>query len=112
MENEKKLGQLKNFNDLDIAEKLRSVLGAVMEPVTKEMAYGFAGVDYTQLDNESRNKVDNVFNDENVEQSGNSEFKYRLNDDARNILATEVDMISVHGAISDVLLAWWNEKKP
>ncbi len=111
VENEKKIGQLKTFDSLFVDEKIRAILGAVMEPVSKEMVYNFAGVNYAELDGEFKNKVDASFDDQDVEQSVGSEIKYRLNKDARKVLATEIDMESVHGVIADVLFSWWEEKK-
>lgn len=99
--------KLRDFKELDVAEKTRAVLGAVMEPVSREMVFEFAGIDYSALDPESQGRVDDVFNNVNTTEGG----RYILNDEGRKVLENEVDMKSVHGAIAQVLLAWWEEKK-
>jgi hypothetical protein len=93
------------YGSLDEADKMRAILGAVMEPVTKQLAIDLSQIDYDKLDDKTKAKVDAVFSEQGIEISkdGGNEI-FRLGDEGREKLATAVEMKSVHKAIADKML--------
>lgn len=93
------------YTSLGEADRMRAILGAVMEPVSKQLAIDLSGIDYDKIDDETRAKVDAIFSEEGIESSKDGETdKFRLGDEGREKLAGTVEMKSVHKAISDKML--------
>lgn len=93
------------YTSLGEADKMRAILGAVIEPVSKQLAIDLSGINYGELDDEMKAKVDAVFSEEGVENSKDGEtYKFRLGDEGRAKLAGSVEMKSVHKAIADKML--------
>lgn len=93
------------YRSLGEADKMRAILGAVMEPVSKQLALDLSGIQYDQLDDATKAKVDSVFSEEGVETTNvEGVSKYRLGDEGRESLNTAVEMKSVHKAIADKML--------
>jgi len=98
---------LRDFKDLNIAEKVRAILGTVEEPVSKDFALKLGGINYKELDETGKKLVDTTFTgDSVVETKTESEQRYMLNEAGRLKLEGEVNMSTVHGVIADVL---WKE---
>jgi hypothetical protein len=93
------------YGFLSDADKIRAILGAVMEPVSKQLAIDLSQIDYDKLNDEAKAKVDAVFSEQDVESSKDGETdKFRLGDKGREKLATAVEMKSVYGTIADKIL--------
>lgn len=101
---EKSENPVRTYDTLEQDQKVRAILGAVMEPVSKKFALELSGVDYANLDDDEREKVDAVFGEEGIETSEDESTKYRLNDSGREKLEKSVDMKSVHKQIADNLM--------
>jgi hypothetical protein len=96
----------RGYEDLNAPEKVRAILGAVMEPVSKSQVVEFSGLDYEELEDEEKAEVDAIFQSEEVDRSGEEgREKYVLGTKARQALGTTVDMKTVHGRISDAIIA-------
>ncbi len=93
------------YKQLSNADKIRAILGAVMEPVSKELAISLSQIDYNELEIEEKATVDAVFLGQGVETSKVGETdKFRLGDEEREKLTESVDIKSVHAAIADKML--------
>jgi hypothetical protein len=96
---------IRSFGDLNIAERVHAVLGAVKEPVSRQLALDFSGVNYDELKDDERKAVDSVFSGEEIVTTHVEDAdRYWLNDDAKTKLATSVDMKSVSGQIANKML--------
>lgn len=95
---------LKEYDSLNTDERVYAVLGAVAEPVSKQLAIELSGINYDSLDNEQKAKIASVFNDESLEiTEKNSVNLYLLSPEGRAKLGKSVDMKTVHSAIAAVL---------
>jgi hypothetical protein len=93
------------YGSLSETDKIRAILGAVMEPVSKQLAIDLSQIDYDKLDDEAKARVDAVFSEQGIESSKDGETdKFRLGDGGREKLAETVEMKSVHKAIADKIL--------
>ena len=98
---------LREYSSLDDKDKVHAILGAVLEPVSKQFAIGLSGINYEEMDDEQRIKVDSIFTRVGIETTEESVgTKYRLSDEEREKLSRRVDMKTVHGAMADKL---WGE---
>lgn len=94
----------RDFKDLTDSEKIRAILGAVREPVSKNLAIELADVDYGILDEKDKKIIDGIFFENNVEKNVvEGEQRYILNDDGKLKLESETNMYTVHGQIADIL---------
>ncbi len=92
----------RSFNALSHPEKVRAILGTVFEPVSRDQVIEFSGLDYENLGEEERAEVDAVFTEDQVAKTEGE--KYILKDEAKSDLEGAVDIHSVHGQISDVII--------
>lgn len=94
------------YSFLTAPDKVRAILGAVMEPVSKQLAIELSQIDYEGLDDEMKAKVDAVFLENDVESTIEEEtHKFKLGDNSREKLQESIDMKSVHKVIADKILA-------
>lgn len=87
------------YDQLNIDEKIKALLGVVLEPVSREEVLGFAGIDYDRLGEQQRVAVDAVFASPDVNQTNSQEPLFILNDDAREVLFQAIDSSSVNNRI-------------
>lgn len=88
------------FDDLNGAEKINAILGTIREPMSKDLALSYSGVDYQGLDDDEKKAIDSVFSSEDVITiTVDNTERYQLSDDAKKRLATSVNMDSVHERI-------------
>jgi hypothetical protein len=98
------------FSMLSAPEKVHAILGAVYEPVSKELVFNFAGVNVDELDEGTKEQIEALFNnDEVVKVESNGLLKYQLSPDAAEKLGKAVDMVSVHTVIANNLLDFWDK---
>jgi len=101
-----------DFKSLGNKEKVVAVLGAVEEPVSRDLVLDFSGIDYDRLKQEEKIEVNSAFNEIGVDKTQSEEGeKYILNSEGRLKIDKHIDMTTVHGAIADVLMEWWEETK-
>jgi len=51
---EKESNQKREFSELTSVEKVAAILGASLEPVSKELAIDLAGIDITSIDEDTK----------------------------------------------------------
>lgn len=91
----------RTFDQLNTDEKVKAILGTVYEPVSRELALDFAGVNYDSLSETQQIAIDAVFNSDEVERTEDEDSKYTLSQTGRDALGVEVDITSVHKRIAD-----------
>ncbi len=100
----------RDYSSLSEEEKIRAILGAVIEPVSKQFALDLSGIDYDRLNTEMKERINNLFDDDEVKKEiVDGDCKYILNELGRERLAGNIDMRSVHSIIADKL---WGDLFP
>lgn len=92
---------LRSFDQLNKDEKVEAILSAVMEPVSKELALDFAGIEYSSLSESDREKIDAIFN----KYQSQADDKYIVDDNRRTELSMSLNLQSVHAKIANNIWA-------
>lgn len=69
---------MRQFSKLKPEEKVKAILGGVLEPVTREQALRFAQIDYEKLEDNEKKEVDAVFEECRKKGSEDSENCYHF----------------------------------
>ncbi|MBI5420978.1 MAG: hypothetical protein HZA35_01555 [Parcubacteria group bacterium] len=99
------IGKIENkglpvFEDLTLAKKLELILAVVREPVSRELAFKFAGITFERLDNIRQGEIEAVFKNTDVIQEGG---KYILSNKGKSELGGNVDLKSGIKRVAEVL---------
>lgn len=101
--------QMREFDHLNNPEKVKAVLATVHEPVSRQLAFELASVQFPKLNKGDRQGVEVVFTETVVSLSdpkGRQKFWYPM--DRREAVLTEIDVDqrSVESHIADVLISY------
>jgi len=66
---EKESNQKREFSELTSVEKVAAILGASLEPVSKELAIDLAGIDITSIDEDTKIELEELFDQDYVVKS-------------------------------------------
>jgi len=79
------------FDSLALSEKVRAVLAAVREPVSRDFALNLAGIELEALSPDQAHAVEAVFDSPDTdESSGEYGSSYRLSETARSLVDKDV----------------------
>ncbi len=92
----------RDYSMLDDSEKLIAILAIVREPVSRELAIEFSGVDTTQEG--SKEKVEKAFLSTGmIETEKEGEKRYMVDDATKEELNKTIDLMSAEKVIADYL---------
>lgn len=99
------LSPLSDYSTLNNPDKMKAILSGILQPVSKQLAIELSGIEYEQLSDEEKNKVDAVFADQYVSTSDHDGvLRYVMFGHGRHEIEKKVHMPSVHAQISEALM--------
>ncbi|HYD34540.1 MAG TPA: hypothetical protein VD999_00575 [Vitreimonas sp.] len=97
---------LKPFDQLSAADKVRAILAVIRRPLNKESVYGYAGIQTELVSVSELQAVEAIFNsDEVVITHEEEELRYILSQAYISTLSTQIDLKTASGAVAQAILA-------